>query len=225
VSNIESKPHLSAEIIAEVFSAPVTGLILPIDDYVTELSPQEFKFIHRASNKRKFEFSTGRWCAKQLLSKHGIIDTAILSGENREPIWPDNFVGSISHCKDQCGAVIADKSVIKSIGFDVETKRKLKHNIARVVCTDLEKDWLNKQEPQLFDDLVLLLFSLKESIYKCVFQHQKVKLGFKGCSVQLNYVDNTAHVSFNNEMIDGKIKLKLYSTNTHVYTSAIYLNY
>ena len=222
MSNVKLNHVDSAEIIAGLFPTSVSGLILSIEDYSVHLSDDELQFVANASSKRKSEFSTGRWCAKQLLKKHNITKTPVLSGEHREPLWPDTIVGSISHCKDLCGAVIAKNDVIQSIGFDLETQRILKHDIARVICTHSEKTWINEQTTLPYDNLVLLLFSLKESVYKCVFQHQQIKLGFKDVSLHPDLTNNTAQVTFGNNLIDNQIELKFYSTEAHIYTSAIY---
>ena len=157
-----------------LFPEDATGVILPIGNYQARLHPDEYKIIHSASEKRKFEFSTGRWCSKQALASQGLNNAIILTGENREPIWPEGFIGSISHCIDQCGTVIAKTSNMKSIGFDIESIKKLKNDIGRIVCTDKEKEWIKSQKQYPYNVLVILIFSLKESIYKCVYQHQQV---------------------------------------------------
>ncbi len=213
----------SSEIIAHLFPTEVSGLILPVNDYVSQLNSDEYEIIRQASDKRKFEFSTGRWCAKQLLALHEHYDFSILSGEHREPIWPDKFSGSISHCKDQCGAVIANINQIKSIGFDVETIRNLKNNIAKIICTDAEKLWINKQSSHTYDRLVQLLFSLKESVYKCAYQYQQLKLGFQDCSIHPDFDSNIAQITFNIDNIHANIKLRFKLTGSHIYSGAFIL--
>lgn len=221
--NTSSTQINSTEIIRKLFPESVTGVILPIDDYQSHLHPDEAKIISTASVKRKLEFSTARWCAKQALASEGIQDFPILSGENREPVWPKGFIGSISHCKDQCSAVIAKKSDINSIGFDVEKLKKLKTDIAKAICTDAERDWLSKQSKHFYDNLVLTIFSLKESVYKCVFQHQQVQLGFKDCSITPNINERTANIIFHRQVISPDIKLNFLISGSHIYSSAIYL--
>lgn len=208
--------------ISKLFPEDVAGIILPIDNYQSHLKPDEYKIVLSASNKRKFEFSTGRWCAKQALASEGIHNISILTGENREPIWPDDFTGSISHCKDQCGAVITKTTSIKSIGFDVENIKKLKNDIAKAICTDKEKNWLHQQSNHAYDTLVLTIFSLKESVYKCVYQHQQVKLGFKDCSIIADHATNSASIVFDNAAIDPGINLRFTTTDNHIYSGAFY---
>lgn len=209
------------EIIKKLFPDSVTGIILKIDDYQSHLHPDEYKIISSVSDKRKLEFSTGRWCAKHALASQGIYDTIILTGENREPIWPEEFVGSISHCKDQCGATVAKKSNIKSIGFDIESIKQLKNDIGRIVCTSDEKKWIKNQAQYSYDILVILIFSLKEAVYKCVFQQQQIKLGFKDISITPDLNANTAKIAFNKTHIDLDIKLSFFISDTHIHSGAI----
>lgn len=220
--NNKLQAHKSDKIISQLFPNKVSGLILPIDDYLSSLKPKEFEIIQNASDKRKYEFSTGRWCAKQILAHYCKTDIIILSGENREPVWPAGIVGSISHCKDLCGAVIANIAALKSIGFDIETRKELKNNIARVVCTDSEKNWIKKQTFWSYDSLLILIFSLKESVYKCVFQNQQIKLNFKDVSIQPDFDSQTAQIKFNSKEIHHNIELHFEFTDTHIYSSAIY---
>ncbi len=212
----------NTDIISTLFPDNVTGIILPIADYRSHLTPDEYKYIRSASEKRRYEFSTGRWCAKQTLASEGIHNISILPGEHREPIWPENFTGSISHCKDQCGAVITKTTRTKSIGFDVENIKELKNNIAKAICTDEEKDWLRQQSNYVYDTLVLTIFSLKESVYKCVYQHQQVKLGFKDCSIIADHASNSASIVFDNVAIDPGINLRFTTTENHIYSGAFY---
>ena len=212
----------NTNIISTLFPEDVTGIILPIDNYQSHLNPDEYEMVLSASNKRKFEFSTGRWCAKQAFASEGIHNISILSGGNREPIWPDGFTGSISHCKDQCGAVITKTTCTKSIGFDVENTKELKNDIAKAICTDEEKDWLCQQSSYVYDTLVLTIFSLKESVYKCVYQHQHVKLGFKDCSIIADPANNSANIVFANATIDPGINLRFTTTENHIYSGAFY---
>jgi len=213
----------TSEILKRLFPDDVSGVILPIDDYQTHLHPDEYRIISSASDKRKFEFSTGRWCSKQALASQGMYDTMILTGENREPIWPEGFIGSISHCRDQCGAIAAKNSNIKSLGFDIENIKTLRNDIGRIVCTNEEKNWISNQKQYPYNVLVILIFSLKESVYKCVYQHQQTKLGFKDIRITPNLETNTAEIIIDKPQVDLDIKLRFVITRNHIHSAATYL--
>ena len=67
-----------------------------IADHRQSLYPEERALISGVIEKRAHEFSTGRFCARQALLEFGIDNFPVLRGEQREPIWPKNIVGSIS---------------------------------------------------------------------------------------------------------------------------------
>jgi 4'-phosphopantetheinyl transferase EntD len=217
---LNSIQKYDTEILDKIFPYTVSGIILPIDNYISHLHPDEYKFIRTASNKRKLEFSTGRRCAAKALSARGISNAAIPAGENREPVWPPGIIGSISHCKDKCGAVIAGKSDLKSIGFDIESIKTLKNDIGRVVCTNREKKWLKDNRQQPYNVLMILIFSLKESVYKCIYQAQQIKLGFKDINIIPDLDEGTAEIVFNKELDAPNITLRFFITNHHIYSGA-----
>ena len=210
------------EIIKSLFPEGVTGIIQPIDDHLSYLHPEELRSIQAASSKRKFEFSTGRWCAKQALAVQGVNNTLILSGENREPVWPEGFIGSISHCKDKCGAIISKNTDMQSLGFDIENIKKLKNDISRIVCTDEEKDWIKGQKKYPYNVLVLLIFSLKEAVYKCIYPYKQIRIGFKDCTIIPNLESNYAGLNFHRDDMNPDIQLRYYINNKHIYSSACY---
>jgi len=216
VSNVKLQSRESAEIITKLFPDSVSGLILPINDYTSHLSPNEYEIIRKASDKRKFEFSTGRWCAKQILKQKDIKNFPILSGENREPIWPEGIIGSISHCKDQCGAVIASKSNFSSIGFDIENIRNVKEKITDYICTDEENKWLNSQAQSLRTKLILLIFSIKESLYKCQYMRNGTKNSFIDYSLIPNLQEKTATLSKNSKNKIEDISIRFNIIQDHV---------
>lgn len=218
ISNIKQSNY--SEIIKKLFPPEVEGIILPIDDYTSELTPDEYKIIENASEKRKREFSTGRKCAKQAMKKLGIEEVPILKGENREPLWPEGVVGSISHCKDLCGAVIGASTDIKAIGLDLENIKKLKNDISRLICTDYERKWIAQQKNHSYETLILLIFSLKESIYKCIYASDDMKIGFKDCTVIPNLRTKNVKVHFEAEIGKTNIQQNFNLGTNRIYTCA-----
>lgn len=211
------------QIIKDLFPPEVEGVILPIDDYVSELTRDEYKIIQNASDKRKREFSTGRVCAKKALAALNMNNVSILTGSNREPLWPEGMIGSISHCKDQCGAIVGYTGKIKSIGFDVETIKTLKNDIRRLVCTEKEKQWLKKNSDNSNDNHLLLLFSLKEAIYKCIYPAEQIRLGFKDVSIIPDLTKNIADIEFHRPGVNPDIQLYFSLTDKNIYSGASYI--
>ena len=128
---------------------------------------------HQFSQKRLADFSTGRYCAIKALEQLGIQDAIIPIGEDREPIWPEGIVGSISHCDSLTGAIVAKSSDHISLGLDIEEIGRVTPDLWDLVFTENEKNYLFR----LSDEDILVqstaIFSIKEAFYK--FQHPLTK--------------------------------------------------
>ena len=216
-------PKVNSELIfGALFGTSASGIIIPIADYMDELHPSELEIICNTSKKRQLEFSTGRYCAKMALAKQGIGNFPIMRNENREPRWPKGVVGSISHCRDLCGAVTAKQTDIKAIGFDIENIRELKHEIEKLTCTPQEIAWLSRQTLYAYNELVILLFSLKEAVFKCISSYNKILLSFKDCSITPDLNSNKVEIHFNREDVTPDMVLNFRITKKHVYSGAYY---
>jgi len=128
---------------------------------------------HQFSPKRLTDFSTGRYCAMKALEQLGIKDAIIPIGDEREPIWPEGIVGSISHCDSLVGAIVAKKSEHISLGLDIEEIGRVTSDLWDLVFTKNEKNYLSglSDEDMLVQSTVI--FSIKEAFYK--FQHPITK--------------------------------------------------
>ena len=99
---------------------------------------------HKFSDKRLSDFSTGRYCAKKALEELGLFDLIIPIGKDREPIWPDGIVGSISHCDSMVGSIVALKENYNSIGLDIEEIGKVEEELWDLLFTAKEIAFLNR---------------------------------------------------------------------------------
>lgn len=152
-----------------------------------ELYPEERPYIRKAVAKRQLEYTTGRLCARQALKQLGIKRHPILVGSCREPLWPDGVTGSISHCDGYCGAVAARQDRFLGIGFDVEpAEPPLQPDIIDLVCREPEKRWLNNQPVSTIGFWAKLLFSAKESTYKCLFPSLQLELDFLDIEISID---------------------------------------
>jgi len=129
--------------------------------------PAEEALIERAVEKRKREFRKARACARGLLEEFGVRDFALLSGAQREPLWPDGLVGSVTHTEGLCAVVVGSGARYAGLGIDVEPAQPLETPIAERVCVRGEFEHassVTKLEPLVAARLV---FSAKEAFYKC----------------------------------------------------------
>lgn len=117
--------------------------------------------------KRLREFVHGRACARRVLEQLGFPDCPVPVSESRAPVWPDGIVGSISHCGDHAAAVAALKTDRKGLGIDLEVDEALDESLIPMVCRPAELDCL--QTANAGSITPKLIFSAKESFFKCVW--------------------------------------------------------
>jgi 4'-phosphopantetheinyl transferase EntD len=156
------------------------------EDFVgdEELTINEKRAASRFSGKRLKDFSTGRYCARKALAAMGYENVEILVGDDKQPIWPTGYVGSISHSAKLVGAVAAKTSQVKSIGLDIESIGKIKPEMWRILYTEAEIDFLNSFTGEELAYYTTLLFSFKESFYKLQFPLTKTFLNFTDVEVK-----------------------------------------
>lgn len=149
------------------------------------LYPEEARHLQQAVAKRAQEFAAGRLCARLLLHEFGIDHFAIEVGAHRQPVWPEELVGSITHTTGFCAAVVARKNCLRSVGIDTEMSGSVKTPLWRSICTPAETTWLESLPEPGQLAAATLIFSAKEAFYKCQFALTQERLGFHDVSVGL----------------------------------------
>lgn len=172
--------------IDRLFSPQVVTQVAGQDMWDESLYPEEEAFTTNMVPIRKQEFTAGRLCARKGLDRLGIQNFPVLIGKNREPLWPPGIVGSISHCKGFCGAVVARRGSIVSIGLDVEPLEPMTTDVLNLVCTPGEKEWLLSDTGSNRLLWPKLVFSAKESAFKCHFPLSNTFLDFLDVEVRIN---------------------------------------
>jgi len=142
--------------------------------------------------RRKAEFAAGRTCARQALRVLGLPELPILRGDDRQPLWPDGVVGSITHCDGYCAAAVARAADFSAIGIDAEINEPLPDNVLEEVAFGDEIDWL-RSLPQVGVCWDRLLFSIKEAVYKAWSPRERRWLDFDQVSVALDIEKTTFH--------------------------------
>jgi len=162
------------------------------------LTAPEKKQIGDVCGARYAEFAAGRNQARQLIGALTGTADSVLSGSNREPVWPDTVIGSISHCDEYCAVAVAIRSRIKGLGIDVEPYEDLDEEVAEMVVTDQENAQIVKRDAQLASAAVMgkkahkLVFSIKEAVYKCCFPLVRSFIEFHQCQIEFDF-DNCSY--------------------------------
>jgi 4'-phosphopantetheinyl transferase EntD len=172
--------------IEKLFSNQVIALNATQGMWDGALYPEEQECIRNAVLKRRREFTAGRLCAREVLFRLGVGNFPLLVGPGRAPLWPENIVGSISHCRNLCVVAATKDKGIKGLGVDVEVAEPLEISVTELVCTEKEKQWIASTPPRNGSDLAKIIFSAKESLYKCVFSFTGIPLDFMDVQIVLN---------------------------------------
>jgi len=125
--------------------------------------------IKNSVQKRKAEFLCGRYAAIQALKQLGFPDQKIDIGKNREPMFPQATLGSITHNNKIALSLVGLRSDFEYLGVDLETiiDVELISQIQQQIISAEERMLLDKSQLS-FDVVFTLVFSAKESIFKAL---------------------------------------------------------
>ena len=129
------------------------------DDFV--LHENEAAHTTGMVEKRRDEFLLGRYCARRALRSAGLTVAPVGKGTERQPLWPTGAVGSISHTQGIAAAVAASAHSFRAVGLDIESDEPLTADILQMTCLPIENAENDGSKGKL-------LFSIKESIFKCI---------------------------------------------------------
>ncbi|SDX15173.1 4'-phosphopantetheinyl transferase EntD (siderophore biosynthesis) [Saccharopolyspora shandongensis] len=181
--------------IEELLPAEVSSAEAFDDPPDVVLFPEEEALIARARDKRRREFTTGRWCARQALSRLGVPPAPLLRGERGAPQWPAGILGSITHCTGYRAAVAARTEEVHTVGIDAEPHAPLPDGVLNVVSLEVERAdlaRLSAARPDTHWDRIL--FSCKETVYKAWYPITGRWLGFEDARLELGTGTFTAHL-------------------------------
>jgi enterobactin synthetase component D len=188
--------------------------------YLTTLHPLP-PALQRAVLKRQVEFLAGRVCAQQALEAlTGDKPGAIPVQPDRAPEWPPGVVGSITHTANYAAALVASDSHYHGIGIDCEVMLSPEHlALQRHICVPEElealqaahRDWTPEQ-------LLTLVFSAKESLFKCLYRHVQKMFGFAAAQViALERVPQTFIVQLEQDLTPHLCTRSQWSGHFHCY--------
>ena len=143
--------------------------------------PEEEPLIARSVAKRRNEFVTVRYCARQALGELGLPPVPILKGDKGEPCWPDGVVGSLTHCEGFRGAVVGRRAEVRTIGIDAEPHDVLPKGVLSAISLPDERAELAGLPASLHWDRIL--FCAKEATYKAWFPLTHRWLGFEDAHI------------------------------------------
>jgi 4'-phosphopantetheinyl transferase EntD len=141
------------------------------------------------AERREREFAAGRRCAAGALFDAGARDLTVGASPDRSPRWPAGFVGSIAHSDSFVWAAVARDTDLRSLGIDSEPifDESAMRDAAPIAVDVGEWRVAGAADPA---EHATLVFSAKESLYKCLYPCTRAFLEF--ADVQFESVDGTA---------------------------------
>ena len=170
--------------LASLFSPGAIVAILQEPGDPQLLLPDEAAHLGRAVPKRMQEFAAGRLCARRALAEFGMPDFPVRVAKDRQPIWPDSLVGSITHTAGFCAAAVAERRRIQALGLDTEVVGDVKTDIWSHICLPSEMAWIRSLPASEQAAAVTLIFSAKEAFYKCQYPLVREPLGFHDVRIE-----------------------------------------
>jgi len=173
---------------------PAIGLSSgPIADVRGEpLMPAELAAVAQAVDRRRDEFAAGRAHARRALAALGLPPVSLPPRADRTPSWPAGFTGSITHdATHAAAAVVRLGPEWRAVGIDLEPDDPLDASLVPEVCTSDERAWLDRHAVDLQGQLARVIFSAKESAFKCQFVLTRRMLEFSEVRVALDVANGT----------------------------------
>jgi 4'-phosphopantetheinyl transferase EntD len=135
-------------------------------------------------HRRPSDFAAGRLCAEQALGDAGATHASIGMAPDRAPLWPDGFVGSITHSGRLAWAAVARAAEMRSIGIDSELfmSDEVAREVVPIVLDDGEQRLIAQNSERR--ELETLAFSAKESLYKCLYPCVRVFFEFADAEIE-----------------------------------------
>jgi len=157
-----------------------------VADYTDELTPGETQVITSSVSIRQNTYSTGRHCAKAALREIDVhprdYADGLLRKEDGAVDWPEPAIGSISHTNDWAVAAVAKAGGrYASLGVDIERIDRVEKGVLRLIATDDERAYLESAYELRWGRVAL--FSIKESLYKCLRPLYGQFIGFKDVQI------------------------------------------
>lgn len=193
--------------LGELFSAAVSTeevraeVDLPADESL--LWPEEEAVLGPVVAGRRRDFVRGRRCARLAMGRLGVEPAPVLRGPKREPLWPGDVVGAITHTSGFAAAAVALRGDAGSIGLDAEPDEPLPPGVLERVAREEDLVWVESWAGIGVANPDRLLFTLKEAVYKAWYPLARRWLGFNDAAIEIDSERRSFRASI---LIDGPLR-------------------
>lgn len=130
------------------------------------IAAEETALVAKAGEKRRRDFTLGRFCARAALAQLGGDGEVIGQGRSGAPHWPDGFCGSITHTAGYAAALVARRADFLGLGVDAERMGGVTEKLWPRLFDAQECALLAALSPDLKARVATILFSAKEACFK-----------------------------------------------------------
>ncbi|TGD65710.1 4'-phosphopantetheinyl transferase superfamily protein [Tabrizicola sp. WMC-M-20] len=127
---------------------------------------------------RQREFAAGRAAVRMALAGIGAAADAIPMGADRAPVWPARVVGSITHTRRHCLAVVMPDALCRGIGIDLEEDTPLEPDLWDDILRPEERAGITGAQAKA-------VFCAKEAAFKAQYAVSRTLYGFDGMRVEV----------------------------------------
>jgi len=132
--------------------------------------------------RRTHESDTARLLARDLLRGHGVAGEEIARHAEGFPVWPEGWVGSLSHSAGWCAAALAPGAVMGGVGVDIENPARMKPEMWAHIMTPAERGELERHctGGDAWERAIAAtaVFSAKEALFKALYPLRRAVPGF-----------------------------------------------
>lgn len=180
------------------------------DAPITAAYPGEAAAVANAVLSRKREFFAGRWHARTALKALGGPAIEIAVGPDRAPIWPDGFVGSISHCHDYCAAIAGARADFAGLGLDIDSDVPLSQGVSEMILHPMDTCTSGVVHSKL-------CFVIKEAVYKALYCITARFLSFEAVSLVIDPAQHRFQATLH-DAISREIVGRMHFAGSYVHT-------
>jgi len=173
---------LPGNVVQEAVRFDATCETAPVDFWPAVRLPDG---LAAAAPKRRREFLAGRTCAARALARLGLGPCEVAIDADRAPVWPAGVVGSITHSAGFAAAAVGLAAQLAGLGIDAEpiAAPSLVASVAKLILAAGEPA---APPPGMdLETYVTLVFSAKESLFKCVYPQVREPFFFEHARVTL----------------------------------------
>lgn len=160
--------------------------------------------------KKRGDFTAGRLLARSLVNRFFSTSLNHLPNHSQGfPLWPESYLGSLSHCKNTVAVILGTQEHFKGLGIDVieyARKEQVLRSLKRILTP--EEQLFFKENQKDCPWYPLIVFSAKESLYKALYPIQRNYIGFQEVVMnEFNFCEQTFSLCYKKTTYQGSFFL------------------